>query len=116
MARTVVFDFDGVIHSYTSGFIGIDNIPDPPVEGIKDTIAQLRKEGYKVVVVTTRATQPAGKFAVIRWLHKHRIAVDDVTGQKPPAMVYVDDRAICFNGNTEGLVEQVKNFEPWNRK
>ena len=33
--KTVVFDFDGVVHSYTSGWQGEDTIPDPPVPGIK---------------------------------------------------------------------------------
>lgn len=35
---TVSFDFDGVIHSYRSGWKGAAVIPDPPVEGIKEVI------------------------------------------------------------------------------
>ena len=35
---TVVFDFDGVIHSYKSGWRGPENIPDPVVPGIADAI------------------------------------------------------------------------------
>lgn len=38
---TVSFDFDGVIHSYRSGWKGAAVIPDPPVEGIKEVIEQL---------------------------------------------------------------------------
>ena len=34
MKQTVVFDFDGVIHSYKSGWRGASIIPDPPVPGI----------------------------------------------------------------------------------
>ena len=38
---TVSFDFDGVIHSYRSGWKGAAVILDPPVEGIKEVIEQL---------------------------------------------------------------------------
>ncbi len=33
MKPILCLDFDGVIHSYTSGWKGADVIPDPPVEG-----------------------------------------------------------------------------------
>lgn len=45
---TVVFDFDGVIHSYTSGWKGTAEIPDPPVPGIGEAITKLRQLGYRV--------------------------------------------------------------------
>lgn len=60
MSKTVVFDFDGVIHSYTSGWCGVSEIPDPPVSGIKDAINAIREAGYRVVVVSTRCAEPAG--------------------------------------------------------
>ena len=115
MKQTVVFDFDGVIHSYTSGWQGASCIPDPPVSGIKEVIAELRAEGYEVVVVSARANTLLGDGAIRNYLRQHYITVDRVTSEKPPALVYVDDRAITFNGKTEGLVEQIKNFKPWNR-
>ena len=40
--KTVVFDFDGVVHGYTSGWQGEDTIPDPPVPGIKEAIEEIR--------------------------------------------------------------------------
>ena len=42
--KIVVMDFDGVIHSYKSGWKGVTEIPDPPVEGVKEFIEELRKE------------------------------------------------------------------------
>lgn len=115
MARTVVFDFDGVIHSYTSGWQGIDVIPDPPVDGIKEAIDEIRKH-YKVVVVSTRCYQEGGLEATKAWMKKHEIVVDDIVAHKPPAIVYVDDRAITFDGDTKSLLKKIKNFRTWQHK
>jgi len=111
--NTVVFDFDGVIHSYRSGWQGTVVIPDPPVDGVKEVIDELRSSGYEVVVVSTRCYRKGGVEAIKWYLNKHGIEVDAVTGEKPPAKVYVDDRAITFDGKAEGLVERIKLFRPW---
>lgn len=111
--KTVVFDFDGVIHSYTSGWQGISVIPDPVVSNMQAAINNLRMEGYEVIVVSTRCARPEGMGAVRRYLRDNHIVVDDVMATKPPAICYVDDRAICFDGNAIGLIDKVKNFKPW---
>lgn len=113
--QTVIFDFDGVINSYASRWQGADIIPDPPVEGIKEAIIEIRKH-YRVVVVSSRCYQPGGIEAIKGWLKKYDIKVDDVTDEKPPAVVIVDDRAITFDGNTTGLLEKIRTFKPWNKK
>jgi len=114
--KTVVFDFDGVIHSYSSGWQGMEICNDPPVDGINDAIQAIRKAGYKVVVVSTRCAERSGKNAVSEYLARHDIEVDEVSGTKPPAIVYIDDRAICFDGNPGTLLRQIEDFKPWNKK
>lgn len=116
MKQTVVFDFDGVIHSYTSGWKGETVIPDPPVPGIKEAIDEIRAAGYEVVIVSTRTSTPAGYQAVRIWLDQHGIVVDGVSAEKPPAIVYIDDRAICFDGKPAGLLEKVRTFRPWYKR
>lgn len=113
--QTVVFDFDGVIHSYTSGWQGATVVPDPPVPGIKEAIADIREAGYKVVVVSTRCNTIPGMEAITKYLDEHEIVVDAVLKDKPPAIVYIDDRAICFDGRPETLVNKIKVFKPWNK-
>lgn len=115
MKQTVVFDFDGVIHSYTSGWKGCAVIPDPPVPGIKEAIDQIRSAGYEVVVVSTRCAYVQGHGAVKAWLLDHEINVDDVRMEKPPAIVYIDDRAICFDGKPSELLTKIQTFKPWNK-
>lgn len=113
MKPTVVFDFDGVINSYKSGWQGEDFIPDEPVEGIKEEICEIKKAGYVVAVVSTRCATEKGMTAVKNYLSKHGIKVDIVSKEKPPAVVYIDDRAICFDGNTKGLLQKIKKFKSW---
>lgn len=113
MKKTIVFDFDGVIHSYKSGWQGIDVISDEPTQGIKEVIDRLRESDYEVVIVSTRSAKKEGMTAIKEWLAKYSIEVDDVKTEKPPALVYVDDRAICFDGKTDGLFEKIVNFKTW---
>ena len=113
MKQTVVFDFDGVIHSYTSGWKGATVIPDPPVLGIKEEIEKIRQL-YNVVVVSSRCSTQEGVNAIMSYLKENDIVVDDVVKEKPPAVVYIDDRAIRFNGNPNGLLNQIVSFKPWN--
>jgi hypothetical protein len=113
--KIVVMDFDGVIHSCKSGWKGVTEIPDPPVEGVKEFIEKLR-ENYLVIVFSSRTCSAEGRYAIRDWLFLNGIEVDDIVEHKPPAFITIDDRAICFNGSFKGLKEQIDTFEPWTRK
>ena len=114
--KTVVFDFDGVIHSYKSGWQGIDVIPDEPVPGIREAIAEIRAAGYDVVVVSARCNKLAGVEAIYKWLDDNNIEVDRVASCKPPAEAYIDDRAIAFDGNPKTLLHKIQTLVPWYKR
>lgn len=116
--RTVVFDFDGVIHSYISGWKGAINIPDPPVPGIEKALREIKEAGYEVVVVSARCAHFGGVDAIESYLDSWGLSpyVDKVCTEKPPAIVYIDDRAICFDGKPENLLGQIQSFKPWYKK
>lgn len=115
--QTVVLDFDGVLHSYTSGWKGATVIPDPPVEGAREFCEELLKE-FDVIVVSTRCSQPGGPMAVSEWLNINNFPSNvfvSPDGKKPPSIVTIDDRAICFTG-VWPTIEDIKAFKPWNKK
>ena len=107
---TICVDFDGVLTDY-SGWKG-ENHFDPPREGADEFLEELANE-YKVVVLTTR---PADK--VWAWLREHGLDkwVTDVTDRKPPAVAYIDDRAVCFQGNFRQTSYEVRVFRPYWKK
>jgi len=124
-------DFDGVIHSYTSGWKGIDVIPDPPVEGAIEFLYQAI-EHFDVCIFSMRSTEPAGIHAMLMWLAYWEQAYwqDHPTlprprtalticirfpSTKPIAFVGLDDRILTFNGQFPSI-ETLKNFKPWNQK
>ena len=114
-------DFDGVIHSYTSGWKGADVIPDPPVPGAMDFIREAQKH-FTVAIFSSRSNQPGGLDAM-----KDYVALNSEIGfrdpiegiewplEKPPAMVTIDDRALTFDG-TWPEIETLKAFQPWNKR
>jgi hypothetical protein len=115
--RTVCLDFDGVIHKYTSGWLGPDNIPDGPVPGISCAIDILRKKhGYEVKVYSSRCRWIEGMRAIVAALKAWGIEVDDVVHHKPAAIAYVDDRGVTFNGDPLAMVDAVVKMDkegPW---
>lgn len=62
-------DFDGVIHSYTSGWQGARNIPDPPVPGALQFIVEAQKH-FTVAIFSSRSHQFLGRRAMKRWLFR----------------------------------------------
>jgi hypothetical protein len=121
-------DFDGVIHSYTSGWKGADVIPDPPVDGAMRFIWDAA-DHFRVAIFSSRTNQPGGREAMQVWLTKHfrdywaadRTHCDDILADiewptvKPAAFVTIDDRALTF----EGLwpeIKALKAFQPWNKR
>lgn len=122
-------DFDGVIHSYTSGWKGADVIPDPPVPGALQFLAAAT-EHFTVAIFSSRSHQTGGIAAMCQWLgywsvdKEHGMPGDFDHGtwgaiqwplEKPPALVTIDDRAICFDG-TWPAFETLLKFKPWNKK
>lgn len=123
----LVLDFDGVIHSYTSGWQGAAVIPDPPVEGAMEFLLHA-VDHFRVAIFSSRSNQRGGIRAMKKWLDKHlaeyfsahRTVADDIycaiewPKEKPPAMITIDDRAITFTGVWPD-VQALLNFKPWNK-
>ena len=120
-------DFDGVLHSYSSGWKGARNIPDQPVEGAIRFILEALGAGFDVVIHSSRGRYFGGRRAMRQWLKRHAGAawyespagpgVEDVRFPllKPPAHVAIDDRAVTFTGRWPSL-DSLKSFKPWNKK
>ena len=73
----LLLDFDGVIHSYKSGWKGPRRIPDPPVEGALEFIVLAVKE-FQVMIYSSRSRQFGGKRAMKRWLYDRYMEIGEV--------------------------------------
>ena len=59
-------DFDGVCHSYTSSWQGIDVIPDPAVPGLFEFL-EAAKEVFDIQVFSSRSEDEKGIVAMQLW-------------------------------------------------
>lgn len=102
--KTICVDFDGVLNEYNGYEEG--NLGEP-LSASKEFIRQLRKK-YKVVILTSRP-----KEQVIDWLNNNGFPSMEVTDRKIPAVAYIDDRAIQFNGSYIQTIYEAVNFKPY---
>lgn len=140
--KTILVDFDGVLHSYVSGWKGATEIPDPPVPGAIKWLERLIEDGrFNVCIYSSRSKETekwlvysgigsdsdfveidarVGIEAMQGWLVAHGLLEDLVERigfptEKPAAFLTIDDRAICFTGTFPPL-DEINNFKPWNKK
>lgn len=116
--KTLAVDFDGVLHAYTSPWTKPEEIHDGPVPGAVQFLCAAR-ERFEVVICSVRAETPRGREAMRTWLCEHIGNPEAggwfrITHEKPKAVVYLDDRAVCFTGRFPSL-DALDAFVPWNR-
>ncbi len=112
---TLCLDFDGVIHSYTSGWEGATKISDPPTTGALAFLLQAVRF-FDVCIFSSRSNAPGGIDAMKRYCVEN--FGQDLTNQlqfpreKPSASVSLDDRGLNFAGVWPSL-ETLLNFKSW---
>lgn len=109
---TIAWDFDGVIHPYTDGWQGPVPSNEPPIPGVAAALRTWQRRGFRNIVFSTRAEMPEGLAGIEAWLEKEGLTdyVDEVTNKKPPAIAYVDDRAVSFQGNWEDVHKGIERL------
>ena len=116
-------DFDGVCHSYVSGWQGATRIPDPPVPGMWSFLEAVSHH-FEVHIYSSRSHQAGGIAAMKCWFLEHADSVfrQDIVkkhlyfpSEKPPAFLTLDDRGLLFTG-TWPNIEELRKFQPWYKK
>jgi hypothetical protein len=115
----LLVDFDGVIHSYTSGWQGETVISDPMVKGAREFLMEAVKV-FDVQIYSSRSKYVAGIGAMMAYLKENDVHFDVIKRisfptEKPPAFLTIDDRAYCFKGKFPDPKNLLK-FLPWYKK
>jgi len=116
MKPILCLDFDGVCHSYTSGWQGATVVPDPPVPGLIQFLTEAARH-FDVQIYSSRSHYPGGIDAMRQWIADNGgwgLSVK-FPESKPSATVTLDDRAITFTGTWPSIAELLA-FKPWYKR
>ncbi|MBR2068659.1 MAG: hypothetical protein IJ877_02740 [Candidatus Gastranaerophilales bacterium] len=98
-----MIDLDGVLDNYSCYTNTIPEIK----KGAKEFVKELSKN-YELILFTTRPSKQT-----VEWLQDNKIDkyFKDVTNIKYPAHIYLDDRAIKFEGDYNKTLDEINNFK-----
>ncbi len=119
--KAIAIDFDAVVSEYYGwqgkGVFGV------PVKGAKESLDWLKQAGYRVIINTSRQET----WLIAEYMEKHSIPYDYINFNpenvrlhlspvKVVADVYIDDRALRFDGNWKKTLLEAVHFKPWWKK
>ena len=115
--KTVCIDIDGTISHYIE-WVDAKTFGEV-LPHCAETIHHLKADGWYVIIYTTRAD----KNEIRKFLEANNVPFDAINenpnqpdnaiGGKPFADVYVDDRAIQFDGDWTEAYEKITGFTSW---
>lgn len=109
--KAICFDFDGVIHKYSKGWLD-GSIYDEYNPKVLDFIIILQKIEIPVFICSTRKPEQIKEWFDKSGLNFKTTVIDDdiefwndcdvvgITNRKLPAQLYVDDRAYKYKNQT----------------
>lgn len=117
--KLAAVDFDGTIKPWAGGLMA----DVPPLPGAVEAVRKLKDAGYTVFIFTSRlstfwhkaegwnALEAMNKQVeyIKNYCDKYGIPADFVTAEKIPAEVYIDDKALGFDGGNS-LASRVEEF------
>ena len=108
--KVISIDLDGVLDNYC-GKYDENNIPEIK-EGAKDFIIKLYQK-YDLILFSTRNPDKVDKWLVKNKLREYFKLITD---KKHPSYIYLDDRALKFNGDYNKTFDEIENFNVYWKK
>lgn len=102
-ARTLCIDLDRTLCESDG-----DYAEAKPIPGARDALLRLREAGWALVLHTARHFNHWK--TTLDWLARYEMPYDQIVFGKPPARIYIDDRAIPYEGDWGRLCDRLEEL------
>ncbi|MCQ2738797.1 MAG: HAD family hydrolase [bacterium] len=106
MTKRILIDLDGVLNNYEKDKYDENFIPKMK-DGAYEFLEKLSQQA-ELYLFTSR-----NLMLSVKWLIENKLDsfFKDVTNVKLSSFLYIDDRAMTFNGNYQKTLQEINSFE-----